>query len=845
MQRTELRLTRRPGMRRYRIFCLILFLFTIPFFLRAEYEVKVIKSQDDMPEQFCSLAEPGDILVATGKYLALIGGTKRRLQNTSNTPTADAMGSLLSFVPAEKKLSSDLIIGSPAIRIKNKTEYVPYASVNEIKEKTGDRHLQFEASAAYEQKDGKKASVRTVYRFFPGSGRIDISSILTNTGKDDFTDLSFSLYFNALHSYYYNPYHKEEHPEWNFRIYQKKGHYLGWINPNPVEEEKKRFPGTLGPGKSVELKYVLLVDASHEELLEQVYQILKIKPLTASFQFQDYNGTLMELVVRDAFDSSIFFRSFLKNTLSLNVPLPEGVYRVRAHFFPAVSEELIEVRPGGKNTCIISNPPLGILNVKIKNSQGEFVPGKVVFLGLEATKTPYFKPENPVETGRSWESFKNSCYPPKDGEEIQMPVGTYLVYASCGPEYTLDQKVVEVIKEKAYEIIFTIDKVVEMPGFISLDPHLHTQYSDGRVLIPERLKSVAAEGIEVAVASDHNIIIDYSSSLQKTGLTPHLAVMTGCEVTTPDEIHYNTYPLVQRKEEKNNGAIYPLAETVSLLFERSRQKDAGILVQVNHPRAGTLGYFNNYSLEQETSETALLHFDTSFDIFEVMNGPYFYGSNSVAVEDWLHLLNRGYYFPIVGSSDSHSTDGDEPGYSRTYAAYKGKKGEKLDISSLLLAVREGRSFATNGPLVEFRVNSQYASGDTMTTKTGKVSIWMKAASAPWISIDEVKIIINGERKLIFPVKAKEMDVRKFEEEVSLTLKRDAYIAIEVLGHKTLYPVLQRPSDDGSLENAVVPYALTNPVFVDVDGNGRFDPPLPEKIRLVEDTEDSSKVISRK
>lgn len=35
-----------------------------------------------------------------------------------------------------------------------------------------------------------------------------------------------------------------------------------------------------------------------------------------------------------------------------------------------------------------------------------------------------------------------------------------------------------------------------------------------------------------------------------------------------------------------------------------------------------------------------------------------------------------------------------------------------------------------------------------------------------------------------------------------------------------------------ITDATIPYALTNPVFVDVDGNGKFDPPLLKKIESV-------------
>ena len=211
-----------------------------------------------------------------------------------------------------------------------------------------------------------------------------------------------------------------------------------------------------------------------------------------------------------------------------------------------------------------------------------------------------------------------------------------------------------------------------------------------------------------------------------------------------------------------------------------------------------------------------------------MNGPYFYSSNFTAIEDWLHLLNRGYYYPLVGSSDSHGIDRGEPGYSRTYIYYQGEETDNLDWNSLAHSIRRGKTFATNGPIIEFKVNTTYTSGDTFTDKDGKVDVSIKVQSAPWIGVDEVRLIVNGERKIIFPVNTPKEAILKFDmSSFGLPLlKEDSYIAVEVLGKDSLYPVLQRSSWSGLSENATLPYALTNPVFVDVDGNGKFDPPLP-------------------
>lgn len=164
------------------------------------------------------------------------------------------------------------------------------------------------------------------------------------------------------------------------------------MNPSVNEEEKN--PRKLAPGDTFEVSYVLLVNEQCNNLFQQIYQILNIKPEKVIIHFKDFEGDLMEVIVQDAFSSSVFFRSFLEEPLLLEIPLPQGIYSGRTNFFPAVCEELIVVESENKNTCILQDIPKGTVKVKIINKKGEFVPGKVVFIGLDPTKSPYFNPEN-------------------------------------------------------------------------------------------------------------------------------------------------------------------------------------------------------------------------------------------------------------------------------------------------------------------------------------------------------------------------------------------------------------------------------------------------------------------
>jgi len=169
----------------------------------------------------------------------------------------------------------------------------------------------------------------------------------------------------------------------------------------------------------------------------------------------------------------------------------------------------------------------------------------------------------------------------------------------------------------------------------------------------------------------------------------------------------------------------------------------------------------------------------------------------------------------------------------------------LDRKALFGAIRKGQSFATNGPLIEFRVNNKYTSGDTLTATNKRVDVSIKVWSAPWIAVDEVRLIVNGERRIILPVQTKKEVIQKFSlPPLGISLEEDSYIVVETLGKESLFPVLQRASWSGFSVNATLPYALTNPVFVDVDGNGKFDPPLPEKIKPISDTGAPKKIISR-
>lgn len=814
----------------FKIFCRILItflLFTLAARLVSAVDIKKIEDPQQFTERISSLARAGDYLISDGKYFILVAAEPRDFPAIKYYPEPEATGAILAFCPAENGLTNELIAGPVQIRTGFDYYFPACRIIKAPSSSSVAGPVSFELLASFAGKHKEKGEARTTCTFMPAKGQITIKTVFSNNGDKEINNLSISIYFNALHSYQFNPYHQKYFPALNFRVYQKKGVYLGWVNLGSIPPE---LPKSLKPGQSVELKYALLVRKGPDELLDSIYSLLKKDAVRAEIMLKDSPGKNPEIVVEEALSSATFFRSFVKPAEPVRILLPEGTYRLRANFFPSKAEKTVKISKAGNNRFELEKPEEGVIRIRLIDGKGRAIPGKVSFFGLEGTMTPYFEPENPVNSSRSWERFKNSVYMVKQPLEVKLAWGRYLLSASYGPLYTNERQILEVLKGQTHEITLRLEKVINLKGQVSVDPHLHTINSDGTQSVADRVKSIVAENVDVAIAADHNFVTNYLPAVEELGLSDYLRVFSGSEVTPLNNyLHFNNYVLTIKPEEKTNGSIITRFEKVKDLFEACREKNPGSLLQLNHPRAGNLGYFNNIGFDQDKAAYAYGDLELSFDLMEIMNGAGFHRGNNQAVDDWLHLLNRGYFFPAVGSSDSHRADGGEPGYSRVYVRCS-KKLKNLTWEDISLPLKKGQSFVSNGPLIEFLVNRKYQPGDELTDKDGKVKIRLRVFSAPWVDVSEIRIIVNGERKISFPVSSSAAAVKKFDETFELELKNDAYIVAEVLGQRSLYPVVQQPAASGRTEEADLPYALTNPVFVDVDGNKKFDPPWSKEIK---------------
>ena len=76
--------------------------------------------------------------------------------------------------------------------------------------------------------------------------------------------------------------------------------------------------------------------------------------------------------------------------------------------------------------------------------------------------------------------------------------------------------------------------------------------------------------------------------------------------------------------------------------------------------------------------------------------------------------------------------------------------------------------------------------------------------------------VHGREVKRWPVTAPAGAVERFHEKLEVQTPTDGYVVVRVDGDKPLTPVV----GDGKTF-AAYPFALTNPVFLDVDGDGKY------------------------
>ena len=242
-------------------------------------------------------------------------------------------------------------------------------------------------------------------------------------------------------------------------------------------------------------------------------------------------------------------------------------------------------------------------------------------------------------------------------------------------------------------------------------------------------------------------------------------------------------------------------------------------------------------------------------LMDLESDNYLDASDQGVLDDWFFLLNLGYRHTALGNSDTHGITSIESGCPRNFIVSDVDEPELISEREVARAVQEHRVVPSYGPLIRMSLDGA-GIGDDVSTTTGTGIVSLEVQAPRWMQVDRVELYENG--TLIREFQGAEMSpssVIKLKTETQVQPKDEAgnptdawYVAV-AMGDQDLGPLftaVEVPKlefsdvilgavssfDLGGLDVAsfvgpgpafpktfpVLPYALTNPIWLDVDGD---------------------------
>ncbi|MBI2898497.1 MAG: CehA/McbA family metallohydrolase [Deltaproteobacteria bacterium] len=501
---------------------------------------------------------------------------------------------------------------------------------------------------------------------------------------------------------------------------------------------------------------------------------------------------------------------------------PAGRYRLRASApgRRGAAESVVELVRGRTRRSRLRLSATSFLRYSLleQGRPGGRVPGKITIEGIEGNATPDFGP--PFRT-----LARNVLYTVTGHGSVPLAPGRYRATVSRGPEYAVWVREIDVPEGGEGLVEATLERVVDSTGYLCGDFHQHTVGStDAATTVRDRMIANAGEGVEIVLASDHNYVNDFSAAIQNLGLEGEIFSISGNEITTdtsPKPVgHFNVFPLDRVDGAPDGGAWDVFGRTAAEIFAMATMDGQDRVIQVNHPRSPDNGYFALAGYDPLTNAGRPGEFSAAFDTIEVFNGGRIDAVPGV-LTDVYSMWNRGLTPSLTGSSDTHAIVGEEPGFPRTCLAL-GDDVSALTARAVVDALKVSRNgFVTNGPFVRMKV-AGVDIGGLVQASPGRIPVEVEVQAAPWVDVTTIQLVVNGEPDdpvdLEHEPESRPRPVVRYRGTLRPRLWRDSWLQLIVRGEGTLEPVVRHDPPDG-------PLALTNPIWVDVDGNGRFDPPL--------------------
>ena len=455
------------------------------------------------------------------------------------------------------------------------------------------------------------------------------------------------------------------------------------------------------------------------------------------------------------------------------------------------------------------NEPIGSLTVTVTDEAGRPLDARLSVTGADgrswAPSTALMHADDSFD--RSERHFEVGYYHASGASTLTVPAGPVTVEVTRGLEYAVATQTVQVSAKGATAVHVTMRRLVNLPalGWYSGDLHVHMNYGGTYRTVPKQLAFMArAEDLHVV----EELIVN------KEQRVPDISYFAG---GVPDAVSTPTTLIVHGQEFHTSywghSGLLGLAKNIILPgYAAYANTPAGSLYPANanvfdlgHAQGAITGYVHPFDEMPNPEDTASrvtseLPVDVALgkvDYMEIVS----FADHRATAAVWYRLLNCGFRIPAGAGTDAMTNFASlrgPVGMNRVYV----HSGAQLDHASWMRAIKAGRTFATNGPLLSLTAYGKEP-GDDIAFTLGTHSMRVRATMHSIVPVEHLELVQNGKVVATIPMSA---DHTSASATVSVPVDRSGWITLRAWSEHATPPILD-----------IYPFATTSPVYLTVAG----------------------------
>jgi len=466
---------------------------------------------------------------------------------------------------------------------------------------------------------------------------------------------------------------------------------------------------------------------------------------------------------------------------------------------------------GGATTPVIAKTlryrkPRARLTLDIRDEEGRSVPARVAVVGSDGRAAApasawlhaddgYDRKLQPSETHYFHCPFRCT---------IEVPSGDTTIWVQRGFRYQPWRRTVR-LSVGTDELMPVKLEPNDLPAsfgkWLSADLHVHMNYGGAYRNSPENLaRQAQAEDLDAV----YNLIVN------KEERVPDIGYPVGVDPAS------SASTLIMHSQEFHTSywghlGLLHLSDHVLMPDFSAYQHTAlaspypfnGKVADMAHAQGALVGYVHPFDWVIDPAKEKTLSDELPAD---VINGKVDYieivgfADHKSTAEVWYRLLNLGFKLPAGAGTDAmanYASLRGPVGMNRVFL----ETGGKLSAAALKDALKAGRTFASNGPLLGLELDGQHPGGTLKRSGAGMVGFRIALRSP--VAVDHLELVQNGKVVKAFALTG---DRRKL----------DAAGALQVdLGGWLVLRAWNDHSDPQVLD--IYPYATTSPIYLDGPG----------------------------